>query len=98
AFFLFWFFKPNNSLPVTLPKPRTRAFTAKAWGVYFVLGLTILFWLTSSWHGLNESVVALIAAAVFTAAGILTRQDVDSIDWNILILMWGGLSLGNAMS
>jgi solute carrier family 13 (sodium-dependent dicarboxylate transporter), member 2/3/5 len=57
----------------------------------------IVMWLTSQWHGIAEAVVALLAAALLTALRALERRDVDSIDWNILILMWGGLSLGNAV-
>jgi solute carrier family 13 (sodium-dependent dicarboxylate transporter), member 2/3/5 len=54
-------------------------------------------WLTSGWHGIADAVVALLAAAILTAFAVLDRKDVDSIDWNILILMWGGLSLGQGM-
>ncbi|MEX2388374.1 MAG: DASS family sodium-coupled anion symporter [Phycisphaeraceae bacterium] len=63
-----------------------------------ILVLTIGLWLTGSWHGINDAVIALIAAALLTSLGMLNRRDVDSVDWNILILMWGGLALGNAMS
>ena len=62
-----------------------------------ILLLTIGLWLTGGWTGIPDAVVALIAAALLTALGMLSRSDVDSIDWNILILMWGGLALGNAM-
>ncbi|MFW6059327.1 MAG: SLC13 family permease [Phycisphaeraceae bacterium] len=62
-----------------------------------ILGLTILAWITSRWHGVADAVVALISAAALTALRVLDRKDVDSIDWNILILMWGGLALGAGM-
>jgi solute carrier family 13 (sodium-dependent dicarboxylate transporter), member 2/3/5 len=61
-----------------------------------LLGAMIM-WLTSGLHGIADAVVALLAAAVLTAFAVLDRKDVDSIDWNILILMWGGLSLGQGM-
>lgn len=61
-----------------------------------LLGAMVL-WLTSGWHGIADAVVALLAAAILTAFAVLDRKDVDSIDWNILILMWGGLSLGQGM-
>ncbi len=62
-----------------------------------ILISAIVLWLTGNLHGIDSAVVALAAAAALTAFGILGRKDVDSIDWNILILMWGGLSLGVAM-
>jgi len=62
-----------------------------------VLAVSVFLWLTGRWHGISVAGVALLAAAALTAFGVLDRHDVDSIDWNILILMWGGLSLGHAM-
>jgi sodium-dependent dicarboxylate transporter 2/3/5 len=62
-----------------------------------ILCVTIALWLTSKWHGVSDAVVALLAAAALTALRVLDRRDVDHIDWNVLILMWGGLSLGDAM-
>jgi sodium-dependent dicarboxylate transporter 2/3/5 len=49
------------------------------------------------WHGIKPGAVALLATAALTSMAVLDRHDVDSIDWNILILMWGGLSLSVAM-
>jgi solute carrier family 13 (sodium-dependent dicarboxylate transporter), member 2/3/5 len=61
-----------------------------------VLGLTIGLWVTSGYHGIQPGAVALLAAAGLTAFGVLGKEDVDSIDWNILILMWGALTLSVA--
>jgi sodium-dependent dicarboxylate transporter 2/3/5 len=61
-----------------------------------VLVTTVGLWMFSGWHGMQPGAVALLAAAALTAVGVLDRDDVDSIDWNILILMWGALSLSVA--
>lgn len=61
-----------------------------------ILLVTVMLWILSDWHGLRPGAVALLAAAALTAFGVLDREDVDSIDWNILILMWGALSLSVA--
>ena len=58
-----------------------------------VLGLTMALWVTSGYHGLQPGAVALLASAALTATGVLGKEDIDSIDWNILILMWGALAL-----
>lgn len=54
-------------------------------GIYCLLWLTGLF---------PESVAARLAAGTLIAGGFLDESDVRSIDWHILILMWGGLALG----
>lgn len=61
-----------------------------------ILVVTVLLWILGDWHGLRPGAVALLAAAALTGFGVLDRDDVDSIDWNILILMWGALSLSVA--
>ena len=62
-----------------------------------VLLFAILLWLTGNWTGLASGAVALFIAAVLAVFKIIDRDDVDSIDWHVLILMWGGLSLGVGM-
>lgn len=62
-----------------------------------VLGVAIALWVTEPLHGLSPAAVALLAAAALTALGILDREDINRLDWNVLVLMWGGLSLGQAM-
>jgi len=42
-------------------------------------------------------VPGLGAGALFVAFGLLRREDINSIQWTVLILMWGGLTLGEAM-
>jgi solute carrier family 13 (sodium-dependent dicarboxylate transporter), member 2/3/5 len=61
-----------------------------------ILVVTVLLWILGDWHGLRPGAVALLAAAALTGLGMLDSDDVDSIDWNILILMWGALSLSVA--
>jgi solute carrier family 13 (sodium-dependent dicarboxylate transporter), member 2/3/5 len=62
-----------------------------------VLTCAILSWLTGNLHGVNPAVVALAAAAALATLGVLDRDDLKRIDWDVLVLMWGGLSLGVAM-
>ncbi len=62
-----------------------------------VLLIAIVLWLTESLHGVNAAVVALSAAAALATMGILARRDINAIDWDVLLLMWGGLSLGQAL-
>ncbi len=90
------FYPPGRELDLSDLGER-EPITSRGWLTLGVLGAAIVLWLTSGWHGVADAVIALLAAAVLTAFSILDRRDVDSIDWNILILMWGGLSLGVGM-
>lgn len=60
--------------------------------------VTILLWLTEPIHGLPAAIVALIPVMIFTMFGIINRHDLKSIDWDVLILVAGGLTLGVAMN
>lgn len=97
GYILYRIFPYQEGFVPHMPEVKVEPLTVKGRWVCAILGLTVFLWLTSKWHGINEAVVALIAAALLTALGILDKRDVDSIDWNILLLMWGGLSLSNAM-
>jgi sodium-dependent dicarboxylate transporter 2/3/5 len=96
GFLLYWFFPAEEDTQIP-PIEQPRELGGMGRLTLWMLGLTILLWLTGKWTGISEAVVALLAAAALTALRVLDRNDVDSIDWNILLLMWGGLTLGHAI-
>ena len=65
--------------------------------VFPVFMLTILLWMTSSLHGMPTAVVSFIPITVFAVAGILNVAEVRRLQWDVLMLMAGGLSLGVAI-
>lgn len=71
---------------------------ARGWLVVVVFAVTVLLWLTDSWHGLPAAVVSLLPAVVLTATRTLTADDLQRIDWSVLILIAGGISLGAGMT
>lgn len=62
------------------------------------LAITVFGWVTSQWHGLTAGTIALIPVLVFFSTGLLNRQDLRSLSWDVLLLMGGGLCLGTAIS
>jgi solute carrier family 13 (sodium-dependent dicarboxylate transporter), member 2/3/5 len=92
---LFFMFRPPAALDVGMPAG-DHAMTTAGRRTLTILAVAILLWMTGDLHGLEPGAVALLAAAALTAFGVLGSDDVDSIDWNILILMWGALSLSVA--
>ena len=77
---------------VVIPK-----LSGKAKTVLVLFGLTILAWLIEPLHGVSSAIIALISAAVLFGSGLLSRNDLNSIDWGTMALIAGGISLGNLL-
>ncbi len=93
---LYVLYRPEPGLTLgqgTTPEPITK----HGWMTLAILVLAIAAWSTQQWHGVTDGMIALIAATALAATGVLKREDINTIDWTVLILMWGGLSLGEAM-
>lgn len=59
--------------------------------------VTIGMWLTEPLHGIPSAVTALLPIMIFTMFGIITREDLRRVEWHVLILIAGGMTLGVAM-
>lgn len=59
--------------------------------------ITIMLFMSSPIHEIPEALIALLCVGVLTTFGLLNRNDIKQLDWDILILMWGGLALGIAV-
>lgn len=62
-----------------------------------VFAITVLLWMTGSLHGMPTAVVSFIPITVFAVAGILNVAQIRNLQWDVLMLMAGGLSLGVAI-
>ncbi|SMY36179.1 SLC13 family permease [Photobacterium andalusiense] len=71
--------------------------TPKAITVYVTFAVTILLWLMGSMHGMNSYTVALIPVAIFSLTGIINKEDLKKISWDVLWLVSGGIALGLAL-
>jgi solute carrier family 13 (sodium-dependent dicarboxylate transporter), member 2/3/5 len=92
---LCWFYPASKSGLAIVPQ--TSRLTGRAWVVFAVFVLTVLLWISDRWHGIPPALVALVPAVLLTATRLLDRHDVNGIDWNVLILIAGGISLGAGM-
>lgn len=93
SWFLLWKMFPPASAGMRFALPSS-PLTPRARQVLVIFAATVLLWLTDQWHGLPASVIALLPAILLTSLGILDRRDVSGIDWDILILIAGGIALG----
>ena len=71
--------------------------STKAKIVYLVFPLTLALWLTSQWHGLNIYSVSLFPVAAFVVTGVINKNDLKKMSWDVLWLIAGGIALGVAL-
>ncbi|TVO39492.1 SLC13 family permease [Vibrio algivorus] len=71
--------------------------TPQAIIVYVTFIVTIVLWLMGSSHGMNSYTVAMIPVTVFLVTGIITKEDLKKISWDVLWLVSGGIALGLAL-
>lgn len=66
------------------------------WVLVVALG-TIAIWMTESWHGVPANVAAVLPVILLLATSVVTRTEVNTLDWDVLILIAGGLTLGYSL-
>lgn len=96
AWLLIGYLFPAQDADVQLSAEQ-RKIDRRGWYVIVILVTTVLLWLTDRFHGLSTAVVALFPAVAFTATGLISRSDINSLEWHILILIMGGIALGIGM-
>ena len=65
--------------------------------LYVAFGLTVLFWVTESFHGVKSAIIALLPVVFLTLTGVVTKEDIRKLPWEVLWLVAGGISLGISM-
>ena len=74
--------------------------TKKDWRsilVYVTFAVTIFLWMFDKKTGVDSNVVAMLPVGVFCVAGIITRADLEEINWSVLWMVAGGFALGVAL-
>ncbi|GAB4553989.1 MAG: SLC13 family permease [Phycisphaerales bacterium] len=87
----------SKDIALTFPKREGRA-DWKVWTVVLTFVVTVGLWVSSAWTNLPVAAVAILPLMVFTATGLLTRKELNSLEWDILLLIAGGLALGKGMT
>lgn len=65
--------------------------------LYITFAATVVLWLTDFLHGMNTYTVAMIPVAVFLATGVINKEDLKKLSWDVLWLVAGGIALGLAL-
>lgn len=97
GWFLLNFLYPSQIKTVKLDIRSKFMHNRNAHIVYATFGITIVLWLTDFLHGMNAYVVSMIPVGVFSATGIINKDDLKKISWDVLWLVSGGIALGIAM-
>lgn len=58
---------------------------------------TMAMWLTTPFHHIHVAIIAAIPILSYTFFGVLSGADVKRLSWDTLILVAGGLALGEAI-
>ncbi len=66
--------------------------------VYVTFAITVLLWMTDKFTGVNSNVVAMLPVGIFCAIGVITRKDLEQINWSVLWMVAGGFALGVALN
>jgi sodium-dependent dicarboxylate transporter 2/3/5 len=76
---------------------RTDGMTREQKKVGLVFIVTAFLWLTTPWHGVASSTIAIVPIILLYALNLLAGKDFRQINWGALILVGSGLSLGTAI-
>lgn len=56
--------------------------------------ITVLMWLFDRYTGVDANTVAMIPMGVFAVTGVITKRDLQSINWSVIWMVAGGFALG----
>jgi sodium-dependent dicarboxylate transporter 2/3/5 len=100
---------PTGVRSVPIPELVRRKLSRKQKMTLVIFASSILLWLTErlpepvavaiGWpgHGMSSSVVAAIVAVFLLFTGLIDERDISRVNWGVLLLIGGGLSLGSAI-
>ena len=60
--------------------------------------LTVALWLLDRVTGINSYTVAMIPFAVFAVTGVITKRDLEQINWSVIWMVAGGFALGYGLN
>jgi DASS family divalent anion:Na+ symporter len=84
--------KKHLAAKAARPQTHSGPLTRNEWITLATLLLTVLGWLTTSLHGINEAWVALAALLVFLLTGVLDKKGFkNDLDWG-LVMFFGVLN------
>ncbi len=60
--------------------------------------VTVALWLSDQVTGINANTVAMIPFCVFALTGVITKRDLEQINWSVIWMVAGGFALGTGLN
>lgn len=70
----------------------------KTYVVIVTFIITVLLWVFDKATGLNSYTVALVPFVVFAITGVITKDDLEEVNWSVIWMVAGGFALGYALN
>jgi len=93
---LYLFFPPEDKRLI-LARREKISIRGRSLTVFLIVITTALLWILSPVHHIPSAVIALLPVIALFGSGILGRERFRQLEWEVLILMGGGLALGEAI-
>ncbi len=93
---LYLFFPPEDKRLI-LARREKISIRGRSLTVFLIVIATALLWILSPVHHIPSAVIALLPVIALFGSGILGRERFRQLEWEVLILMGGGLALGEAI-
>ena len=59
---------------------------------------TVALWLLDTVTGINSYTVALVPFVIFALTGVITKRDLEQINWSVIWMVAGGFALGYGLN
>ena len=86
----------QKTIELTIEGGMKKGIQSKIVIVTFIV--TVLLWLLDSVTGINSYTVALIPFLVFSMTGVISRKDLEEINWSVIWMVAGGFALGYGLN
>ncbi len=60
--------------------------------------VTVALWLLDTVTGINSYTVAMVPFVVFALTGVITKRDLEQINWSVIWMVAGGFALGYGLN
>ena len=89
---------PFSQKRVTLEIDGKMQKNAHSYIVIVTFFVTVALWLLDSVTGINSYTVAVIPFVVFALTGVITKRDLEQINWSVIWMVAGGFALGYGLN
>jgi sodium-dependent dicarboxylate transporter 2/3/5 len=91
----------ERGVPIAVGAPSGVPVAVLRQPVIWIAAFILAGWLTAPWHGINETLIAIIGALAVAAPGIGVvrfKDALKSVDWGLLVFLASTISLAQALA